>query len=139
LVTTDTSLDFTKTYELYANRWAIEVFFKECKQLLGLGKNQSRDFDAQIADTTISMMQYNTLSLAKRFLDYESIGGIFREAGCETLEFTIVEKIWGYILDILSIVSELFEIDFEEILDKIVSENKEVSKIIKMKAVLDAT
>ena len=42
LVTTDTSLTFTSAYELYANRWSIEVFFKECKQLLGLEKKPKR-------------------------------------------------------------------------------------------------
>lgn len=37
LVTTNTSHTFTEVYELYTNRWATEVFFKECKQYLGLG------------------------------------------------------------------------------------------------------
>ena len=32
----------------------ISNFFKEAKQLLGLGKCQSNDFDAQIADATIT-------------------------------------------------------------------------------------
>ena len=64
-----------------------------------LGKSQSLDFDAQIADTTISMIQYNILSLAKRLLVYQSLGELFKQAGVETLELTIVEKIWGYLLD----------------------------------------
>jgi len=41
--------------------------FKEAKQLLGLGKCQSNDFDAQIADTTITMIQHLLLTLKYRF------------------------------------------------------------------------
>jgi hypothetical protein len=45
------------------------------------------------------LLQYNILSLAKRLLDYQSLGELFKHAGVETLELTIVEKIWGYLLD----------------------------------------
>ena len=38
--------------EIYSIRWTIEVFFREAKQQLGLGKCKSRDFDAQIASIT---------------------------------------------------------------------------------------
>lgn len=57
LVTTDLDISFNKIIEVYKIRWAIEVFFKECKQYLLLGKCQSLDFDAQIADTTLSMVR----------------------------------------------------------------------------------
>jgi len=46
----------------YANRWSIEVFFKESKQLLALGKEQSTSFNAQIASTSISLMTYTMLA-----------------------------------------------------------------------------
>jgi hypothetical protein len=45
-ITTDTSLIFIKMIEIYQIRWTEEVFFKEAKQLLGLGRCQSNDFDA---------------------------------------------------------------------------------------------
>ena len=32
LMTTNTELNFEKAFEIYATRWSIEVFFKECKQ-----------------------------------------------------------------------------------------------------------
>jgi len=117
---------------------ALHNLFKEAKNYLKLGKSQSLDFDAQIADTTISMLQYNILSLAKRFLDYESMGEMFRQAGKETLELTIIEKIWGYLIELLSIITELFDINMEELLDKIASDNHAITKIIKMKAALNA-
>ena len=138
LLTTNNKLDFEEANRIYSIRWSIEVFFKETKNYLRLGKSQSLDFDAQIADTTISMLQYNIFSLSKKFLDYESMGEMFRQAGVETLELTIVEKIWGYLLELLSIISEIFDVDVEELLDKIAADNHAITKIIKMKAALDA-
>ncbi len=35
--------------EIYAKRWSVELFFKDCKQLLYFGKEQNRGFDAIIA------------------------------------------------------------------------------------------
>ena len=56
LLTTNTNLTFEEAFEIYATRWTIEVFFKECKQLLRLGKCESRHFEAQIAATTLCML-----------------------------------------------------------------------------------
>jgi hypothetical protein len=105
---------------------------------LRLGKSQSLDFDAQIADTTSSMIQYNIMSLAKRLLVYQSLGELFKQAGVETLELTIVEKIWGYLLELLKLIADIFDIDMEQILDKIADDNQSITKIIKMNAALNA-
>jgi len=77
LETTDINLNFARAVEVYNIRWSIEVFFKESKQYLNLGKCQSNDFDAQIADTTISLTQYIILSLyksQKKFLELTVAG-----------------------------------------------------------------
>jgi len=65
----------------------IEVMFRELKQHLQLGKCQSRDFDAQIASVTISMILYIFLSYFRRMNAYESIGGLF-----ELIKDDICEK-----------------------------------------------
>ena len=70
LLSTNTALTFEKAFELYATRWTIEVFFKECKQYLQLCKCESRDFDAQISATTLCMLQYNLFSAVRRFESY---------------------------------------------------------------------
>ncbi|MDR1937546.1 MAG: transposase, partial [Tannerellaceae bacterium] len=62
LLSTNVQLDFEEAYRIYSTRWTIEVYFKESKQYLGLSKCQSQDFDAQIASTSICMLQYNLLS-----------------------------------------------------------------------------
>lgn len=56
LLTTDTSMNFVRAFEL-------------C---------QSRSYNAQIADTTLCFMMYQMLSLAKRFSEYETLGALFR-------------------------------------------------------------
>jgi len=89
LVSTNTKLGILKAYEIYSIRWSIEVFFKESKQYFGLGKSQSQDFDAQIADISIAMIEYNVFSHAKRFDAYETIGGLFEHTKDQATELTI--------------------------------------------------
>ena len=116
LVTTDTSLQFSGAYDLYANRWSIEVFFKECKQLLWLGKNQSRDFGAQIAAATLSFIQYSILALHKRYDAYETIGGLFASTKAAITEQVFSERIRALITELIEllIVSLNLDIDWEE-------------------------
>ena len=56
----------------------IQAVREECRGYLGLGKCQSRSYNAQIADTTLCFMMYQMLSLAKRFSEYETLGALFR-------------------------------------------------------------
>ena len=98
LITTNRKLDFFEAYRIYSRRWSLEVVFKESKGRLGLGKYQMRNFSSQIAMTAITAMQYNILSTAKRFSDYETIGGLFMDATKGSVELTLTERIWDMIL-----------------------------------------
>lgn len=138
LLSTNTKLEFEEAYRIYATRWAIEVFFKESKQYFGLGKSQSQDFDAQIADTTISMLQFNTLSLVKRFTDYETMGELFRQTKAETLMLTIADQIWKYLIEILQTIAEIFEIEMDTIIEKLVEEDQAIIKLINLEGLKNA-
>lgn len=138
LLTTDLKLNFEQAYKIYSIRWSIEVFFKEAKQYLGLGKSQSQDFDAQIATTTICMLQYNLLAVAKRFTDYESLGELFRNTKAETIQLTVAERIWQIIIDVLAALTELFEIDTEMLMEKLLSDNERIEKLVNYKTLLQA-
>ena len=131
LVTTNLNLTFVKAVEIYSIRWGIEVFFKEAKQHFGLGKSQSRDFDAQLADTTICIIQYNVFSMAKRFSSYETLGGLFRGVQGSMAELTICKRLWGLILEIIRQLAGLFEVDCNEIIPKLIENDKE-NKILKL-------
>lgn len=99
-LTTNTSLSFIKMIEIYAIRWSIEVFFKEGKQLLSLGKDQANDFDSQIASATLVMIQYIMISTRYRFDNYESKGELFRQAKVEIFRASLSDRIWGLLLEI---------------------------------------
>ena len=131
-ITTDINLSFIKMLEIYAIRWSIEVFFKESKQLLYLGKEQSTDFDSQIAAISLVMMQHILISVRFRFENYESKGELFRKAQVEIFRETLSRRLWGLLLEILNLVLDIFENeDADELVEKMFSDDKVYQKIEK--------
>jgi hypothetical protein len=114
---------YKENYLYHAIRWTIEIFFKECKQYLHLGKCESRDFDAQIAATTLCMLQYNLFSVVKRFESYESFGALFRQANSETFVLNIKERIYLIIKERLIALSDYFEFEPDILLKDIIADN----------------
>jgi hypothetical protein len=119
ILTTDTKLSFLQTIEIYQIRWSIEVFFKETKQLLNLGGCQSSTFDAQIADTTITMIAYILLAFRFRYDNYETMDGLFRAISAETLKKTLDIRLWELFIDLVKAVCQLIEKDFDEVMELI--------------------
>ena len=114
LISTDKKLSFITTMKYYQIRWSIEVFYKDCKQNLGINTCQSTDLDAYFAHLSIVMMNYMVLSLRKRFEDYESLGELFKHTKELLLEKNLVEKIWEINIELyIQIFSELgVDLDF---------------------------
>jgi hypothetical protein len=131
LVATNTRLGIKKVYQTYAIRWSIEVFFKEAKQYFQLAKCQSRDFDAQIADTSICLIQYNIFSLAKRFSNYETLGGLFDDTKESILELTICKRLWGFFIEFIQIIALIVDVDPDELIERILTEDAE-NKFVKL-------
>lgn len=129
LLSTDIDLEASEILKYYARRWAIEVFFKDAKQLLYMGKEQSKTFDATIACHSIVMIRYLLLVyiLNKRRLT-GSIGSIFNDVVDKQEPLLFAEKIWSYVRDQLlksiKVISYKIEIDnvmgLLEIIDGIV-------------------
>jgi len=116
--------------EIYQTRWSIEVFFKESKQMLGLGRCQSNDFDAQIADTTTTFIQHILLTLKYRFAHYESKGALFKTIEAESQEYRLNERLWGLFIELVRVLGTLFEgVDEVEIMDKFLN-NEEAYKTL---------
>jgi hypothetical protein len=137
-LTTDTALSFEKAFKIYATRWTIEVFFKECKQYLRLGKCESRDFDAQIAATTLCMLQYNLLSVVKRFDSYESFGSLFRQAKTESLELNIKERIYHIIIELITKFAKFAEIDIDFFIKQIIADNEQLTNLLNLETLYRA-
>ena len=129
LLTTDRELDFSKAWQIYSRRWALEVVFKDCKTNLGFGKCQSTSFASQIAAATLCCIQYNILSVARRFSDYETIGGLFREVSKETVQLSVAQQIWGMLQELVTAIAEAFGLLDEEIYDAVINKSEEIAHI----------
>jgi hypothetical protein len=107
--------------EIYHTRWTIEVFFKEAKQLPGLGKNQSTNFDVQIAQTTITMIQYLLISLKFRQQAYETLNGLFKDLKQEYIEHKLNGRILMAIVEILAVLDFLIsDFDIDDTISKLI-------------------
>jgi len=127
---TDIKLSFIKMIEIYQIRWTIEVAFKEGKQLLGVGRCQSNSFDAQIADTTITMIQHILLTTRYRVEHYESMVGLFSNVKEAAVKQRLDQRLWGLFIELMQIVVVLFEdIDEQELLEKIF-QNEKVNQMV---------
>ena len=124
IAVTDLRLSYINAMEIYSLRWGIEVLFKECKQHLNLGKCQSNDFDAQIAETTISFMLYTMLAFYKRVHAYETMGSLFAHLKDQLIEATIAERLWLIFLELQKLMAEIFEIDVIEYFHKLINSEK---------------
>ena len=119
ILTTDTTLSFLQTIEIYQIRWSIEVFFKEAKQLLNLGGCQSSTFDARIADATITMIACILLAFRFRYDNYESMGALFRAMNAEILQKTIDIRLWELYVELIQTVCQMIEKEFEDVMELI--------------------
>ena len=129
LLTTDLSIEFLRAYEIYAMRWAIEVFFSDGKRILGLADCSARDFSAQISHVSLVLIRYNLLASMKRTLDYETIGGLFGDIYMGVHELTVVEKIWEIVVEVVAVVAELIEADSDELTRQIIENDKRLAAL----------
>jgi predicted nucleic acid-binding Zn finger protein len=105
-------------------------FIKKAKQLLGLGRCQSNDFDAQIADTTITMIQHILLTLQYRMEHYESKGALFENLKEGIIQSRLNERLWGLFVELLRLIEILFDgIDEMEIMERILSNDEAYARI----------
>ncbi len=94
---------------------ALHNAFRESKQYLNLGKNKSTCFDAQIADATISLVQYTILSFHQRITDYGSFDGVFASALKDAMQNSIaseLQKLFWVVLEMFCNFSGVDIIDF---------------------------
>lgn len=131
LVSTDQDLKFNTAMQHYQIRWSIEVYYKDCKQNLGLNNCQSVDMDSYFAHISMTMMNYMVLSIRKRFEDYESLGGMFRHSKAEVLEKTLVEKMWEIIIELYLMIFADLDVDMDRFMLTIIQLEKSAEDLMK--------
>ena len=62
LVTDDPTLSASQMIHTYSHRWSIEVFFKDSKQLLGLGQYQNLSYEAVVTHLHLVCFAYALLT-----------------------------------------------------------------------------
>lgn len=95
-LTTDPGLSMSRMLEIYALRWAIEVYFKEAKQHLGFLKEQTVTFASHTASIHLCAIRY--LMLVHNKLEY-------RDARIADIRSNIQEQ-----LDTLNFAGKLWQI-----------------------------
>jgi hypothetical protein len=122
-LSTDESLQAATVIKKYTKRWACEVFFKESKQLLALGKDASNSFQSQVCATTISFIRYALINYLNEKEHHMGLGPLFEELADQTATFTYAQRIWQFFKGLFEIsfskIFELFEIedDFQSFID----------------------
>lgn len=114
-LSTDTQLLAATVIKKYTKPWPIEVCFKECKQMLELGKDQSNDFNAQVTATTLSFLRYNILNYFNNIENYGTLGSIFEYIADTLAVITYTRRLWdffsGLFLVSISKIFSLFKIN----------------------------
>ena len=109
-LSTDTRLHASTIIKKYTKRWSVEVFFKESKQLLGLGKEQSNSFQAQVFATTNSFLRYALLNYLNQREYKTGAGPLFEALADQTATVTYDRQLWDFFRG-------LFEISFSKIFE----------------------
>lgn len=108
-LSTDLELEPSEILSYYARRWAIEIFFKDAKQMLYLGKEQSETFDAAVACYSLVMIRYLLLVyILKKYQLTGPMGPLFRDLVETHLQLYLSEEVWAYIKELFIMSSQLF-------------------------------
>lgn len=110
-LSTNRRLHASTIIKKYTKRWTTEVSFKECKQLLGLGKEQSNHFNAQVFSTTLSFLRYNLLNFLNEKENNRTTGDLFQQLADEYATITYSQRLWDFFRGLFQVaVSSIFEL-----------------------------
>ncbi len=131
-ITNDLDLTFNKLLEVYHIRWSIEVFFRDAKQHLQLGKCQCNNFDSQIGATTLVMMQYIMLLLYKQQHYGQSLGSIFDMLSMQAQEDNITRYLMDIFWELVHGIGEILKVDIMELFEEIIRDNKKAEELTRL-------
>ncbi len=93
-LTTDLSLEPQRILELYAMRWAIEVYFKEAKQHLGFLKEQGRHYAAYVASIHLTAIRFCMLVVGKCMHNASGICDMRKQITTNVASINYATQLW---------------------------------------------
>jgi hypothetical protein len=120
LVTSNLCLTIPQIVMLYRRRWAVEVMFRDCKQLFGLGKCQAhKSIEPHLRHTAMVFFAYSILTLIKskgllkpeisktcgeikRYLQNQQL--IFANGNYHLVDISSVELNWDKVSDLTKLI-----------------------------------
>ena len=131
-ITNDLDIAFNRLMETYHIRWSCEVFFRDGKQHLQLGKCQCNNFDSQIGTTTLAMMQYMMLLLYKQMHYGNSLGSIFDILSSQAEEENITRYLLDIFWEIVNGIGEILKVDCMELFEEIIRDSKKAEEVMRL-------
>lgn len=105
---TDPELPPSNMLKIYALRWAIEVYFKEGKQHLGLLKEQTRSFTSHLASITLTAIRY--LMLLHASLEQgRRLSEVRNSLSDGIIGLSFGQRLWGLFQFLINGVMEQFQ------------------------------
>ena len=93
-LTTDPNLAPQRILELYALKWAVEVYFKEAKQHLGFLKEQSNHYAAYIASIHLTAIRFCRLVIAKITHPASGMADIRQRLSANARQISFGTQLW---------------------------------------------
>ncbi len=94
-LTTDPQLAPQRMLELYAMRWAIEVYFKESKQHLGFLKEQARHYACYVASIHLTAIRFCLLVIAKQQHGASGVAQMRQLIVGNATQIDFASRLWG--------------------------------------------
>lgn len=95
-LTTDMGMEPLRILELYAMRWAIEVYFKEAKQHLGFLKEQGIHYASYIASIHLAAIRFCMLSIGKAIHKVDGIADMRKQISANITNIDFAARLWAF-------------------------------------------
>ena len=96
-----------------------------------MGKCQSTDFDAQIANISVALLLYTIMAYYRRIMDVDTTGTLFENTKKDIYQKTIAENLWDYFVELFELIIKELHQDGKTMVKKIKNTNvfKKIKKI----------
>jgi hypothetical protein len=79
--------------------------------MLGLGKDQSNDFNGQVNASSLSFLRYNVLNYLNVAENYATMGGLFETLADDAAIKSYSARLWGFFRGLFCVIfSKIFDL-----------------------------